>query len=542
MRPRQLSRLLSIVATLYRYRLDELVDSAALLRPIKLIRVFMPWGRRRVKDLPRGVRIRRCLVELGPIFVKFGQILSTRRDLLPVDIADELAVLQDQVEAFPGEVAQSMVEQALGAPVAELFSQFSIEPLASASIAQVHQAELVDGRAVAVKVLRPGVEAMIRRDVDLLLALARMTQRYWHAGENVRPVELVQEFEKTIFDELDLTREAANASQLKRNFADDPELKVPDIYWPYTHKSCLVMEFVHGIPIGNRRALEQAGVNLQVLAERGVRIFYTQVFRDNFFHADMHPGNIMVDAADPENPTFVALDFGIVGSLPTSHLHYLAENFTALFEQDYLRVAQLHVESGWVPATTRVEDLAHAARAVCEPMFARPLSEISFGELMFQLFGVARRFNLIVQPELVMLQKTLLNIEGLGRDLYPQLDIWATAQPILRKILSEQQGLDRLSRDLRTHLPAWMEKTPELPGLIHAWLSRANEAPTPQHHASSAQQAGTTRAIVRSIRGAVLTLAGVLLFALKAEPLQLGPVPMVSATATLLGLWWLLKD
>lgn len=473
MRPAQWFRLIHISAVLVRYRLDEIADAAFWLKPVKLIRVLMPWGRKNVRGLPRGARIRLALQDLGPIFVKFGQVLSTRRDLLPADIADELALLQDKVAPFPGAQAQAQVEASLGQPVSELFASFDVTPLASASIAQVHKAVLHDGKEVVAKVLRPGIERDIRRDIDLMMAAAAMLQRYWEGGKQVRPTELVHELEKTVFDELDLEREAANASQLRRNFEGSTDLYVPEVYWPYCKEGVLVLEFVSGIPIGDMAALRDANVNFRSLAERGIKLFYTQVFRDNFFHADMHPGNILVNAENPDEPTLIALDFGIVGSLPSEHQYYLGENFLALFAQDYRRVAQLHVDAGWVPEDTRVDELEGAVRAVCEPHFARSLSQISFGEVLLRLFEVARRFNLIVQPQLVLLQKTLLNIEGLGRELDPDLDIWATARPILTEIMRERSGLDAAARDLRARLPSWLEKTPEMPGLVHEFLSQA---------------------------------------------------------------------
>lgn len=469
---RQFIHLLRISSVLSRYRLDEFITATHLFRPVRLIRLLAPWSQAEVKNQPRGKRLRLALQELGPVFVKFGQILSTRRDLLPRDIGDELALLQDHVAPFPGEQAVQIIEKTLEAPLDKLFSSFELEPLASASVAQVHAATLADDSKVVVKVLRPGIEHQIDRDLDLIRTIARMAERYWAPGKQLRPTEIVAELEKSIFNELDLVREAANASQLKRNFEDSSELYIPAMHWPYCKRQVMVMERVSGIPINDTQALRAAAVNLEVLSKRGLKIFYTQVFRDNFFHADMHPGNILVDATNPDNPTLIALDFGIVGSLPPAHLYYMGENFAAMFAKDYRRVAVLHIEAGWVPDTVRIDELESAVRAVCEPQFSKPLAEISFAEVLFNLFRVARQFNLVAQPELVLLQKTLLNIEGLGRELYPDLDMWDTAKPILEDILKKQHGLDAAARELRDRLPSWLEKTPEVPGLIYDFLKQ----------------------------------------------------------------------
>ncbi|MDX1380202.1 MAG: AarF/UbiB family protein, partial [Xanthomonadales bacterium] len=350
---RQLIRLMHISATLARYRLDDLLVATHLFRPMRVLRVLAPWGRRGVADLPRGERLRLALQELGPVYVKFGQILSTRRDLLPRDIADELSLLQDQVPPFPGDRAQAIIEAELGKPVAELFLDFDTVPLASASIAQVHPAKLLNGREVVIKVVRPGIETELRRDVDLLMYMASLAEKYWEEGPRIRPTEVVREFQTFVFDELDMMREASNASMLRRNFENSPDLYIPEIHWPYCRERVLVMERVSGLPIGDVEGLRAAGVNLEKLARRGIRVFYTQVFRDNLFHADMHPGNILVDASNPEEPTLIALDFGIVASLTPKDLYYISENFMALFNQDYRRVAQLHVDAGWVPADIR---------------------------------------------------------------------------------------------------------------------------------------------------------------------------------------------
>jgi len=468
---RQFFRLIHISSTLARYGLDDLLTATHLYRPMRWFRGLLPG--KDITGQPRGARLRMALQELGPVYVKFGQILSTRRDLLPRDIADELSLLQDRVPPFPGTQAQAIIEESLGKPVSELFAEFDAEPLASASIAQVHPVTLSDGRQAVAKVVRPGIEKQLRRDIDLLKAIAGLAQRWWENSEYVRPLEIVEEFETFVFDELDMHREAANASLLRKNFRDSHELYIPEIYWPWCKQDVLVMERVSGLPVGNVALLKEKGVNLEKLAHRGVRVFYTQVFRDNLFHADMHPGNILVNADDPEDPTFIALDFGIVASLTPKDLYYISENFQALFNQDYRRVGELHIEAGWLPQDTRIDELESAIRAVGEPMFTRPLNEISFGELLFKLFRVARRFHLTVQPQLIMLQKTLLNIEGLGRELYPELDIWAVAKPELEAILREKHSVEHAAKDLRERLPAWLAKAPEMPGLVHEYLVKA---------------------------------------------------------------------
>jgi ubiquinone biosynthesis protein len=469
---RQFVRLVHISATLARYGLDDLLQATHLFRPMRWVRKILPG--KGVGDQPRGARLRLALQELGPVYVKFGQIISTRRDLLPRDIADELSQLQDRVPPFPGDEAQAIIEKSLGKPVGELFAEFDTEPLASASIAQVHPVTLPDGRQAVAKVVRPGIEKQLRRDIDLLKAIAGLAQRYWENGDNVRPVDIVTEFETFVFDELDMQREASNASLLRRNFENSPDLYIPEIYWAWCKQDVMVMERVNGLPIGNIELLNEHGVNLEVLARRGLRVFYTQVFRDNLFHADMHPGNILVNAMDPQNPTFIALDFGIVASLTPRDLYYISENFMALFNQDYRRVGELHIEAGWLPADTRLDELEAAVRTVGEPMFSRPLNEISFGELLFKLFKVAHRFHLTLQPQLIMLQKTLLNIEGLGRQLYPELDVWAVAKPELETILREKHSVEHAAKDLRQRLPAWLSKAPDMPGLIHDYLHKAS--------------------------------------------------------------------
>lgn len=465
-RLRQALRLVYISHVLGKHGLDEIILAAHLFRPVRFLQYLSPWRWMGREKLSRGERIRRTLEDLGPIFVKFGQILSTRRDLLPDDIANELARLQDRVPPFPGEQARAIVERSLGKPVAELFASFDETPLASASIAQVHAATLRDGREVVVKVVRPNILKTIRRDLNLMYTIAGLAQRYWTDGRRLRPREVVAEFDKTIIDELDLSREAASASLLRRNFAGSKLLYVPEVHWSMVKNNVMVMERISGIPISDINTLKENSVDLKKLAEEGVEIFFTQVFRDNFFHADMHPGNIFVT----EDGRYIAVDFGIMGTLNEQDQRYLASNFLAFFHRDYHRVAELHVESGWVPEGTRIEEFEAAIRTVCEPIFERPLKDISFGHLLIRLFQTARRFDMEVQPQLVLLQKTLLNIEGLGRQLYPELDLWQTAKPYLERWMSEQVGVRAFVRSLRKNAIDWSEKLPEIPGLLHQWL------------------------------------------------------------------------
>ncbi|HXZ53587.1 MAG TPA: ubiquinone biosynthesis regulatory protein kinase UbiB [Burkholderiales bacterium] len=420
----------------------------------------------RAPRVARAERLRRALETLGPIFVKFGQVLSTRRDLLPADIADELAKLQDQVPPFASSLASAEIERALGKPIDEVFSGFEREPVASASIAQVHLGVLQDGREVAVKVLRPGVERAVARDVALLETAARMVERLSPEGRRLKPREVVAEFSRHLEDELDLMREAANASQLRRNFAGSPLLQVPEIYWEWCSQRVMVMERMHGTPVSQTETLRSRGIDIPKLARAGVEIFFTQVFRDGFFHADMHPGNIFV----ADDGRYVALDFGIMGALTETDKNYLAQNFLAFFNRDYRRVAQAHLDAGWVPEDTRVDQFEAAIRAVCEPIFARPLKEIYFGKLLLRLFQTSRRFNVEIQPQLVMLQKTLLNIEGLGRELDPELDLWKTAKPFLERWMSEQVGWRGLLKSVRQEAPYWAATLPQLPRIVHRAL------------------------------------------------------------------------
>lgn len=473
--PRQTLRLMRISFVLARHGLDEIILSAHIFRPVRFVIYVSPFHWLRRRDVTRGVRIRRALEDLGPVFVKFGQMLSTRRDLLPQDIADELVKLQDRVPPFPGRAARLIVEKALDQPVSAVFEEFNEAPLASASIAQVHSARLKDGRAVVVKVLRPDVERVIRADLELLYLMAGLAERYWHESRRLRPREVVAEYEKTILDELDLMREAANAAQLRRNFEGSKLLYVPEVYWPLIRRNVMVMERIHGVPVSDVATLKARGTDMLRLAENGVEIFFTQVFKHNFFHADMHPGNIFVDVHDPKHPRYMAVDFGIVGALTESDQRYLAENFLAFFRHDYRRVAELHVDSGWVPAGTRVSEFESAIRTVCEPIFNRPLKDISFGNLLLRLFQTARRFNMPLQPQLVLLQKTLLYIEGVGRELYPDLDLWKTAKPFLEDWVREQMGLKATLRRLRANLPALRELLLETPGRLNTILEQLSE-------------------------------------------------------------------
>ncbi len=466
MRLRVLVRLLQIQRALVRHGLDDFVRATHLYRPFRFLVYLSPWTWfQRSIGVTRGERLRLALEELGPIFVKFGQALSTRRDLLPADLADELAKLQDRVPPFDSAIAIASIEKAFGLALADIFGSFEAAPLAAASIAQVHTATLKSGREVVVKILRPGMREIIDLDLEVLHYLAELANEYWADARRLRPVELVREYRKTILDELDLLREAGNAAQLKRNFAGSPLLYVPEVFWDYCRVNVMVMERIHGVIVNNLEELRARGTNIAKLAENGVEIFFTQVFRDNFFHADMHPGNIFVQIDDPQNPRYAAVDFGIVGTLQARDQHYLAENFMAFFDRDYARVAALHVESGWVPPGTRVDELESAVRTVCEPIFNKPLKDISFAQVLLRLFETARRFDMQVQPQLILLQKTLFNIEGLGRQLYPELDLWQTAQPYLRKWMRMRSGPRAMLRRIRARWPDTLlalQQTPQL--------------------------------------------------------------------------------
>jgi ubiquinone biosynthesis protein len=463
-------RLLRILTVTLRFGLDEFLLGHERVRPLRLLVRFLLFWRR--LDRPRGERLRMALVALGPIFVKFGQALSTRRDLLPADIADELALLQDRVPPFPSDQAYRVLERAYGRPADRVFQRFDPQAIASASVAQVHLANLPDGREVAVKILRPGIRSVIVKDLELLEVAAGLVEKLWAEGKRLKPREVVAEFERHLQAELDLLREAANASQLRRNFQGSPLLSVPEVHWDYCSSEVMVMERMIGTPIGQIAVLKEQGIDFKKLSRAGVEIFFTQVFRDGFFHADMHPGNILV-AADGR---YIALDFGIMGTLTDVDKNYLAQNFLAFFRRDYRGVALAHVDAGWVPPDTRVEDFESAIRAVCEPIFDRPLKDISFGKLLLRLFQTARRFNVELQPQLLLLQKTLLNIEGLGRQLDPELDLWKTAKPYLERWMSEQVGWRALLRNVRQEAPRWSNLLPQLPRLVHAFLAERNDA------------------------------------------------------------------
>ena len=476
MRLRVLARLLQIQRALVRHGLDDFVRATHLYRPFRFLVYLSPWTWfQRSIGVTRGERLRLALEELGPIFVKFGQAVSTRRDLLPADIADELAKLQDRVPPFDSAVAVASIEKAFGLPLARIFGSFDPKPLAAASIAQVHVATLQSGREVVVKILRPGMRESIDLDLEVLDTVAALADEYWRDARRLRPVELVREYRKTILDELDLLREAGNAAQLKRNFAGSSLLYVPEVYWDYCRVDVMVMERIHGVIVNDVAELRARGANIRKLAENGVEIFFTQVFRDNFFHADMHPGNIFVQLDDPENPRYAAVDFGIVGTLQARDQHYLAENFMAFFDRDYARVAALHVESGWVPRGTRIDELESAVRTVCEPIFNKPLKEISFAQVLLRLFETARRFDMQVQPQLILLQKTLFNIEGLGRQLYPELDLWQTAQPYLRRWMRERMSPRAVLRRVRAQLPDVLVALQAVPQIFQTAVRDATE-------------------------------------------------------------------
>jgi len=465
---RHFARLIFIWVTVFRFGLDELALSSFRQRWVRALARVLSIGR--TFPAPRGERLRRGLETLGPIFVKFGQVISTRRDLIPADIAEELAKLQDRVPPFPAEVARETVERAFGRPIESIFASFDAAPVASASIAQVHFAVLKDGREVAVKVLRPGMLAAIDDDLALLRQLAVWVERLFVDGKRLKPREVVAEFDNYLHDELDLVREAANASQLRRNMDGLDLLLVPEMVWELCTPNVIVMQRMDGVPISHVQRLRDAGVDIPKLARDGVTIFFTQVFRDGFFHADMHPGNIQVSIAPQSFGRYISLDFGIVGTLTQVDKDYLAQNFIAFFHRDYKRVAELHVESGWVPPQTRIDELEGAIRAVCEPQFDRPLKDISLGQVLLRLFQASRRFNVEIQPQLVLLQKTLLNVEGLGRDLDPELDLWSTAKPFLERWMEEQVGMRGLMLQLEKEAPRYVHLLPQLPRLIHAAL------------------------------------------------------------------------
>ena len=463
-------RLLKILHVVIHFGLEEFFLGHERFRFMRwLAKGLLFW---RPLEAPRGVRLRLALESLGPIFVKFGQVLSTRRDMVPLDIADELAKLQDRVPPFSADIVLKTLLRVYKKPVVEVFAEFDPVPIASASVAQVHRVRLPDGRAAALKILRPGIDRLIVKDIALLYAGGSLMETLWADGKRLRPREVIAEFEKHLGDELDLMREAANASQLRRNFENSELLVVPEVYWDWCHTEVMVMQWMDGTPIGQIAKLREQGIDFPKLARAGVEIFFTQVFRDGFFHADMHPGNILVDSQG----RYIALDFGIMGTLTDRDRNYLAQNFLAFFQRDYKRVAATHIESGWAPADTREDEFETAIRAVCEPSFDRPLKEISFGRVLIGLFQASRRFNVEIQPQLVMLQKTLLNIEGLGRELDPDLDLWKTAMPYLERSLGEQLGWRGLVKSLKSEAPRWAKLLPQLPRLLHAHLNQAGSS------------------------------------------------------------------
>jgi ubiquinone biosynthesis protein len=520
---RVLSRLVRIQRVMYHYGLTEFLRGTALERRMKWVAAASPWlwvqGRARGT---RGERLRLALQELGPVFVKFGQAISTRRDLLPPDIADELVKLQDQVPPFEGAVARSLVAEALGAPIETHFRSFESTALAAASIAQVHAAQLSDGREVIVKVLRPGMREIIQRDIEVLYALAGMLARWSTEGDRLRPVEVVHEYEKTILDELDLMREAANAAHLKRNFAGDPKLHVPEVHWELCRTGVMVMERIHGVPIGDIAKLKSLGVDFKVLAENGVAIFFTQVFRHNFFHADMHPGNIFVLPEDPASPRYAAVDFGIVGTLDPRDQEYLAQNFLAVFDRDYRRVATLHVDSGWVPHDISVGEMENAVRTICEPIFDKPLKDISFATVLLRLFEALRRFDARIQPQLILLQKTLFNIEGLGRQLYPELDIWKTASPILREWMREKHHPLNVAKRMWKKMPELLQAIEAAPDAVRQHMvAAAQPKPSQSAYASDAHRRADEAlrsGASRNIAPALVLLAGVVALGVERIP------------------------
>ncbi len=498
----RLARFFTIQRVFVKYALEDLLLSNSKWHTLRHFSRLLPsrYLHKDERALPRGQRIRLALQELGPVFVKLGQVLSTRRDLLPDDIGDELALLQDQVPPFPASVARSEIEAALGKPIDELFRSFDDVPLASASVAQVHSVEMHDGTRAVVKVLRPDIQPIIERDLSLMYLLADICRSVLRDGKRMKPREVVSDYDHTIHSELDLIQEASNAVVLRANHKEYPHLYVPEIYWDYTRRNVLLMERIEGIPIRDVEAMHDIGMDMKLLAERGVEIFYAQVFKHNFFHADMHPGNIFVSRDKAKNPQYIAVDFGICGSLTEEDQRYLGENILAFFRRDYRRVAQLHVDSGWVPPGTRVSEFESAVRAVCEPIFEKPLAEISFGQVLLQLFQTARRFEMEVQPQLVLLQKTLLNIEGLGRQLYPQLDLWATAKPFLEDWMKERQSPKHLAKKIIDQAPQILEAMPAMPMLVHQYLQQA-----PQR-AAYTQTDNTS--LKQTIAGAALVLAG----------------------------------
>jgi ubiquinone biosynthesis protein len=547
----RLFRLISINFTLARFGLDEIVLSMHFFRPLYLLGAINPFNWFRGKDLSEAERLRLCIESLGPIFIKFGQMMATRRDLFGDEITNELEKLLDRVPPFPWHEARDIVEQQLGMPLEQAFRTFDEKEIASASIAQVYGAQLPDGQEVVVKIVRPGIERKIRQDIEVLMVLARMADRYWDEAKRVKPMQIVREFETTILNELDLVREAANANQLRRNFEGSPDLYVPFVHWDYCRSKVMVMERINGISVSDVKQLQAQGINLEILSRKGVEIFFTQVFRHNYFHADMHPGNIFVATDNADDPKYIAVDFGIMGSLSVSDQRYLAENFGAFFNRDYRRVAELHVDSGWVDRDTRIDEFEATIRSVCEPMFQRPLAEISFGQLLLRLFQTARVFNMEIQPQLLLLEKTFLHIEGIGRQLYPQLDLWDTAKPFIERWLSEQLGTRALIRGMKKNLPYIAEHLPDLPGLTFKALDRiANEELRVELRSSQLDDLKheirlANRRSVRTIIGGCFVISASIILGLDGiAPIMVGNgqllVPLASAALLIPGIYLLI--
>jgi len=539
-RLRVLSRLLQIQRVLVRHGLDEIILATHLFRPLRFAFYLSPatWFHRE-RGGSRAERLRLALEELGPIFMKFGQMLSTRRDLLPRDIADELEKLQDRVPPFSSAQAKSIAEAAYERPLSEVFARFDEEPLAAATIAQVHTAQLASGKEVVVKIVRPGIRGRIQLDIAVMYALAQLASRYWSEAHRLRPVELVREYEKTILDELDLMREAANAAQLRRNFAGSRLLYVPEVYWDLCRKNVMVMERLHGVLINDIAELQRRGANIKRLAENGVEIFFTQAFRHNFFHADMHPGNIFVLLDDPQQPRYAAVDFGIVGTLDPRDQHYLAENFIAFFDHDYRRIAQLHIDAGWIPSHVRVDELESAVRTVCEPIANKPLKEISFGQVLISLFEAAQRFDAQMQPQLMLIQKTLLQIEGVGRQLYPDLDLWETAQPLLRQWMQERYSVRSMLKQARDQLPGFVDSLRMTPQLIQSTIQRAADGrlavplQSPDIEALRREIREDARRRDTTVVAAIVLLGGLFWLSLHRDPLWPGIAMVLASAATL---------